>query len=271
MLRSNRFLGGLLGGLVVAFLLATPVMGAQGGSVTMRTGQSFENSYPPIIGMFPNPVGGPGLQGCRDSQACHVIDVHYAPDGLKGYVGRLEITWPDPTEGGNDIDVWLYDSNGEDVDHSASSVQPERIVLADTQPGLYHLAVVNWVGANSGYTVKGSLTYEPVVLPPRTKREAPKSEAPAVPAVTAPKVAPLGPGPVVVAPAPVPDEIVRRPGADGPESGYPLAAVPSSSQARTGERGIPAGDIARYLVMGLVTIGGLVVVGSRIRSDLRST
>lgn len=204
---------------------------------------SVSVEFPAIPGS--NPSGFVGVdagtdpEACRTSAYCDTIPITIAedPDSTDDseYFVVVTVSWdtvkapPDPvlapSEGfaTNDMDIFMYqdpiddtrhqNEDGQDyMAHSAGSEEPERFFMFKPS-GDYNLVIINFVGANQGYTVdllwvseSFSPPFEslaPGFTPPRKASPKPKpipittTIAPPVTSPNAPAAAP----PVSLAPA----------------------------------------------------------------------
>lgn len=133
---------------------------------------------------------GPGCPGCSGRTGalntlpssaqcggnyvhCDAIPVEIVPpsnlsDDRDIFFTIFELHWDDSA--GNDLDLQFYDnaqSTGthEQLGASESTRNPEVIRAANADLSEYHLVVVNYSGANTGYTIKARISMDPFVSP----------------------------------------------------------------------------------------------------------
>lgn len=248
-------------GMALALAWTASADARQMDSFRLRMGERFEKTYGPIPGMTPN-VFDPTLEECKASLACDVIDLQLAPDRAAGHKTTIEIVWPDPTHS-NDLDLWMYDANGDLVDRAATSANPERVKLVDLPAATYHLAIWNWAGQNAGYTLRAELVTIPLPDPRPAAPAPPVRKADPPVARVAARPAPE-PAPVAAAPL-IPAEQVTVPGADGPGAEFGLQTLASARQAQPIR---PSRLPLAAAVVVFVAAAGSVLVAVRIRREL---
>ncbi len=253
-------------------LLAVPALGAAMDHHRLQPGDSFEKSYPPIPGMFPNAVTYVTVPQCEMSDACDLISIDLLPDSEFGHRTFIELHWPDPS-GTNDLDLYLWDEDGTRVDVAATADNPELLGgetgMPDMEPGRYLIGVVNFAGVNSGYTLKGAMVHEEINVfrgeePPAAPTRAPARETPAEP--PAPEVE--TPRAIEPAEAAVAPEEIPLPGADGDAATWAMDALPAGMQSQPAEGGMSLSSIVFLGLTILVAAGGAAAVVLRIRREL---
>jgi hypothetical protein len=271
---------------VVASLLmlvtAAPAVALRKDTISLRTGQSFERTYEPIRGMAPS-LFSPTLEACMDSDACHVHTVRLTTPGPVGHKTIVRVEWPDPLEA-NDLDVYLFEPDGAEVIHAATSSNPESLGavrdpddskkildegVVDLPAGTYYLAIINWAGVNGGYTVKATIVEQPIEIFRAPAPAAPVSTQTRAPAPVVPSAAPVAPAtaPDVGETRPAPEN-VDLPGADGPAGTQSLHALPASSQGQLLSGGVSAGAVVAGVLLAMAAAGGGVFVVQKIRRDI---
>lgn len=154
--------------------------------ITLSEGEIKEVSYGPIPGNNPaNDLHTP--EQCNTSAYCDTIPVTILRpadfDETQDYFVQFQLTWdsqkvPDALEPSgeravNDLDMFLYNdpivpNAGEDQDgvisSGASGGEPE-IAYLSIPNGNYSVVVVNFVGANTGYTLKLTWVSEAITTP----------------------------------------------------------------------------------------------------------
>lgn len=256
---------------VLVALLAVPALGAAMDHHRLRPGEAFEKSYRPIPGMFPNAITYVTVSQCELSDACDLISLDLLPDTEFGHLTFIELHWPDPS-GTNDLDLYLWDEDGNRINVAATAENPERLGgetgMPDMDPGRYLIGVVNFAGVNGGYTLKGAMIREEINIfrgeePPAAAqapaREAP-AERPAPPVETSRSVEP--------AEAAVAPEEIPVPGADGEAATWSMDALPAGMQSQPVDNGMGLSSIVFLVLTVLVAAGGATVVVLRIRREL---
>ena len=181
--------------------LAVLLMGTvAGGVVSARPQEGFSVSISePFEGEYP--AMGPGCPGCSGRTGalatlpstaqcggnyvwCDAIPVEIIPPGGLSddrdiFFTIFELHWDGSA--GNDLDFQFYDnaqSTGsfEPLGSSASTKNPEIIRAANADLGEYNLVVINYSGANTGYTIKARITTDPFTSP--TEAVAPEPPKP---------------------------------------------------------------------------------------------
>lgn len=163
-IRRAAVLAGLA---LTAGLLSSPVAAFEKEPVlVISEGQTIEEEYTAA------PVGAAGEETnpslCAKRPDCDVVPLKViVPDRLKSadttedFFVRISMTWPMDVEGPigtseNDMDMYIWDNppGDEEVASGASSANPERASLVNPRKGDYSIVVVNFTGANRGYTLK---------------------------------------------------------------------------------------------------------------------
>lgn len=253
-------------GLAIAVAFAGPALAIYVGSITLRNGESFEREFPPIAGMAPS-LFHPTLQECRDSQACHVIELTLAHEEAPRTVLSIELDWNDPS-GLNDLDLYLWNDAGEEVATSLTVDRPEVTGAADIEPGRYWIGVINWAGTNTGYTLSGSLRRQVIdvytapepaaaVAPPNETGDEVAEPAPQAAAQPEPDAAPA-----------VEPERIATPGSDGPSTEYAVGQLAASQRAEPLGGGPSILTLVLWGLTGAIGAAGVLVVAGRIRREV---
>ena len=194
----------LLAFTVLAVLLIGVVTGGSASAVKregfrVTPSEPAEAEYPGMgpgcPGCSTRASGGTGLQttpssgtGCGGSYVwCDAIPVEIVPpQGLEDdrdiFFVLLELHWDDSQ--GNDLDLRFYDNAQEtgsfqQLGASESTKNPETIRVANADLGEYNVVVINFNGANTGYTVKARITTDPFENPNESVApDPPKSDDP---------------------------------------------------------------------------------------------
>jgi len=115
----------------------------------------------------PTPQAGGVPASCVEGVTCATLPlrIDLPGDYWTRHNGSLTITtsWTDdaPIEGQdvllNDFDVYLYDPDGREVAHAASSANPEIFTVADPRPGEYKILVYLFSVVDEGFTTTATL------------------------------------------------------------------------------------------------------------------
>lgn len=160
-----------------------------GGAVSARPKEGFTvTPQEPVEKAYD--AMGPGCQGCSGRTGalatlpttgqcggnyvwCDAIPVEIVPPtGLQDdrdiFFTIFELHWDDSA--GNDLDLQFYDNaqstgSHEELGSSESTRNPETIRAANADLGEYNLVVINYAGANTGYTIKARITTDPFSSP----------------------------------------------------------------------------------------------------------
>lgn len=159
-------------------------------SMVAKPDESTTETFPPLLASAPT-SGTVDL----DPDTCAKPEVLFcdtvAIDVLAAGDVSVEVGWSDLDAGTNDVDIILYGagSGGQypKLGASESSSRPER-VTSRVGKGLIHLVVVNWAGANNGYSVETNVATSSGPPPPATVGvQKPKDATPpASPGATSP-------------------------------------------------------------------------------------
>ncbi|HVF75859.1 MAG TPA: hypothetical protein VM938_12485 [Acidimicrobiales bacterium] len=220
-------LGGVLAvvtGLVPGVVLApTPSEAMSHTAVTIGEGESFEVSYPRIVGN--NPAGlGHRPDACTASVYCDVVRLTIKPptsDPTASYFVRIRMSWltraqtPAPLLGevtNNDMDMYVYDvpfvppPTGEDDEYAATGAtgaQPEHAYLDRADD--YDVVIVNFYGANEegyrlGFTYVMETDFTPFESLDDGVRPVIDTSGDPVPAPAAPSLPGIGSSPFIQPP-----------------------------------------------------------------------
>lgn len=151
----------LLLGLALAVAPAAPASALEREKVTLNPGDFIERKYPVIAGQ--NPTGeAQDVDTCRSAIYCDTIplQINVPPSVPKdsNYIVQVRMFWETAKANGttvNDLDMFIYNSDDEQLQKGATQSEPETINLAQPPAGLYHVTVVNYLGENSdGYRLQ---------------------------------------------------------------------------------------------------------------------
>jgi hypothetical protein len=115
----------------------------------------------------PNTTGTAlGVPDCTLPTSCDDFTLHVTtPAGYDaGHSLQVDVRWPDSTA---DFDVYVLDQAGNTVGTSASSANPEQVVLPPTT-GTYTVRVVPFLPLGDSYTAKATLVDRPAPAAPGT-------------------------------------------------------------------------------------------------------
>lgn len=217
---SLRTVSRLSGSLAVALALAATALTLLAPSasalaqqrITLSEGEIKEVSFGPIPGN--NPAGDLHTpEQCNTSAYCDTVPVTVVRpasfDETQDYFVQFQLSWdspmvPDALEPSgeralNDLDMYIYNdpivpTAGEDQDgaisRGASGGEPE-IAYLSLPNGNYSVVIVNYVGANTGYTLKLTWVSESIGTPFESL----------APGYTPPPSTQSGPPPVVTPPS----------------------------------------------------------------------
>jgi hypothetical protein len=176
-----------------------------------------------------------------------------------GHLIKIQVFWEAPDA--NDVDIYLFDEEGEMVTSSASSGMPELVQLGSPENGVYYLCVRNFSGPNTGFIVEANTRFLDVFVPPTpqptpTPRSTPFSPARKTPA---PTIAPVA--------AAATAEPVDTPGPDGPLGDKGLVSVAGGRQAGPAHSGLSGLEIGLAVLTGLIVVSGAGLLVVRIRRD----
>jgi hypothetical protein len=250
---------------VFGLSLFTPLQRAQATSVS---GITLNDAHPTVkadYGPIPgnNPAAGnvadPTTSDCNTLPTEDLIQIDISFTQQFGVLDTFSVGWTSPQ---NDIDVYFFDGNGNEIGKAADSNNPEVVRLGNLANGTYYECVVNFSGANTGFTLTASrqflhlYKYTPPPQTPFPTVAAPASSAPP-PATSAP-----APSPRVLAAGSA--EPVVTPGPNGP--GAPQSLLTVGHQAAISKRRSVA-EIVFVVLTVLIAAGGVFLVARRIRRD----
>ena len=128
------------------------------GTVTLTwTGGPYTATNPtPFVGL---PTCDPGGATCDT----YTFTWNAPADYWETHEGNIsvEVGWPDASD---DIDLYVYDSEGHLVDESPTGNDPEKVNLEELPPGTYTVQVVMFLVTDATYT--GRVTLNTTALPP---------------------------------------------------------------------------------------------------------
>lgn len=116
----------------------------------------------------PNPTGTAlDAPDCTSPQSCDDFTLHVSTPAGYGdtHALKIDVTWPTAAA---DFDVYVLDQAGHTVGTSASSADPEEVVLPPTT-GTYTVRVVPFLPLGDSYTARATLVGQPVPPPPGTQ------------------------------------------------------------------------------------------------------
>jgi hypothetical protein len=134
------------------------------GSVTDTSTQVTWSGGPFVT---PNVTGAAlGAPDCTAPTSCDDFTLHVStPAGYDtGHTLKIDVAWPNTAA---DFDLYVLDSAGNAVGTSASSADPEEVVIPPTT-GTYTVRVVPFAPLSESYTAKATLTSQPAPPPPGT-------------------------------------------------------------------------------------------------------
>ena len=263
-----RRAGAAVIGAVLVFALAQPAQAIMIDHQRLESGQSFSHDYPPIPAMSPS-VFSPTLESCQSSEACHVIALTLVPSPGEPTVLDLGLDWVEAREehsdlSSNDLDFYLWDDKGEEQTHGATAGRPEQMGAADLSRGTYYIGVINWAGANTGYTLTGSLRDQEIEI---YQAPASDSQPPAARDDGAERTE-------VVAAAPAPQaetvepERVATPGEDGPSTTVAIGGIDDARRAQAIGSGLPLSTIVFLALTIAIGVAGAMFVVVKIKREV---
>ncbi len=159
-------------------LAAAASVALVGGSATLSSeaqasqpGQGTVTDTSPTTTWTGGPFVAPNTTGtalgspdCTLPSSCDDFALHVStPAGYDtGHSLRIDVGWPDSTA---DFDVYVLDQAGHPVGTSASSANPEEVVLPPTT-GTYTVRVVPFLPLGDSYTAKATLVDRPAPAAP---------------------------------------------------------------------------------------------------------
>jgi len=114
----------------------------------------------------PNVSGTTGTASCGNAQPCddYALKVSVPAGYDAGHSLRIDVRWPDSAA---DFDLYVLDAAGREVATSASSSDPETVLLPAV-PASYTVRVVPYAPLGDSFTGSASLINAPVDPPPST-------------------------------------------------------------------------------------------------------
>jgi hypothetical protein len=114
----------------------------------------------------PNVTGTTGTVSCRSPQLCddYALKVSVPMGYDAGHSLRIDVKWPDTAA---DFDLYVLDADGREVAASASSSDPETVLLPAVTAS-YTVRVVPYAPLGDSFTATASLVDNPVNPPPST-------------------------------------------------------------------------------------------------------
>ncbi len=107
-----------------------------------------------------------GAPDCTVPQSCDDYTLHVSTPAGYGdaHSLKIDVTWPQTAA---DFDLYVLDQAGNVIGQSASSADPEEVVLPPTT-GTYTVRVVPFLPLGQSYSAKAALVDQPVLPPPGT-------------------------------------------------------------------------------------------------------
>jgi hypothetical protein len=107
-----------------------------------------------------------GAPDCTVPMSCDDFTLHVStPAGYDtGHALKIDVAWPNTAA---DFDIYVLDAAGNTVGTSASSADPEEVVIPPTT-GTYTVRVVPFAPLGDSYTAQAVLTDQPAPPPPGT-------------------------------------------------------------------------------------------------------
>jgi hypothetical protein len=199
------------------------------------------------------------LDDCKLVPSSTAVKIGWKFVSTRPTKAQFVLTWPAPEA--NDLDVYLYDDEGNLIADSASADPQESINLGGLENGTYWMCVNNWSGANAGFTIEATVKFLSLYEQP------PPPPTPIVKRSPKPTPVPKTPEPTVP-PAPTPSpEAIDTPGPDGPTKARDLVAVADRRQATPTKEGRSGLAIGLLALTGVIAASGAGLVVLRIRRD----
>ncbi|MDX6330923.1 MAG: hypothetical protein QOI83_3306 [Streptomycetaceae bacterium] len=160
----------LIGLIALAAGSASTLPGSIAGAATPASGSVSDTSPTATwsAGPFvvPNVTGAAGTPSCADSQFCddYALQVTVPSGYDAGHSVRISVKWPDAAA---DFDLYVLGANGQEIAASASSNDPETVVLPAVTAS-YTVRVVPYAPLGDSFTGTASLVGNPVGPPPGT-------------------------------------------------------------------------------------------------------
>ncbi|GAA3890068.1 hypothetical protein GCM10022207_66970 [Streptomyces lannensis] len=162
-----RSRGRLAVGLLVLVAATLPVTAdaatPPSGSVSNAAPTTTWSADPSTV---PNVSGTTGTVSCGNAQPCddYALKVSVPAGYDAGHSLRIDVRWPDSAA---DFDLYVLDAAGREVATSASSSDPETVLLPAV-PASYTVRVVPYAPLGDSFTGTASLITAPVDPPPST-------------------------------------------------------------------------------------------------------
>ncbi|MGZ4545649.1 MAG: CARDB domain-containing protein [Blastococcus sp.] len=165
-LRRRLALTGAIGAAVL--VLPAAVTGADAATPTSGTVTDTATTVTWTAGPFavPNATGAAGAPTCSPATPCddYTLTVSTPPGYGSGHQLSISVSWPNSAA---DFDLYVLDASGQTVGTSASSADPELVVLPPDS-GTYTVRVVPYAPLGQSITGKAQLTPLPSNPPPAT-------------------------------------------------------------------------------------------------------
>ena len=260
----------ILAALVVGMLAGTPpvsALEAKGFALTKDKTKVSKN-FPAIPGEDPfAPVQAQDirtLENCRANTTNYAVavEITMAQEKENGHETTFDLTWPGMEDFESDLDMYIFNEDGELIALSAQTGGPETATITDLPNGPVFVCVWNFDGNNSGYTLTGTVRF--LALPSFGTDPTP-SPTPIPPQTPKPIVTPRPP--TASAEPTVAPEDVATPGPDGPTDERGLPVVAAGRQADELDDGTSVTTIVFTVLTILIVVGGGTLVALRIRRD----
>jgi hypothetical protein len=255
-------LGLIAASLVVGFAPSTSALESEGFTIS-DDHMSVSKDYGPIALQNPSAqVKDPTLDDCKSLPSDAAIPIKFAIKSDVPTKAHFSVSWPAPPEA-NDLDIWFFTNEGDQISDSAGSTNPEAFNLGGLPNGTYWMCVRNFSGVNPGFTLAVeakflSLFERPPVPPTPKPSNAPPSKT-ATPDTSDDEIAPATPA--------VTPEDVATPGPDGATEEQELVAVSGNKQAGAADEGRSGLSVGLLALTGVIAAAGAGLVFVRIRRD----
>jgi hypothetical protein len=268
-MRRTRKLLMIAGAFVAVVMITSPVDANEAEGFTISDSRlKGEKDFPPIP--LQNPTAGatadldPTLSDCLTLPYATAVKMTVALKSDRPSKFRFAVSWAQAEA--NDVDVYFFDEEGNQIASAASQAMPEIVNLGGLPNAVYYICALNYSGPNTGFTVAAEATlltlYERPIPPPTPK---PSDAPPAKKPVVTPTPEPTEPPEPSASP-----EQIATPGPNGPDETQRLVAVQQSRQAAAPDDGRSGVQIALFALTGAIAAIGVGLVAVRIRRDTRA-
>lgn len=145
---------------VAAVQAATPASGTVSDTSTTTSWTGGPFVAPNVTGSVNTTPDCTAPQSCDDYKLTVTTPAGYGTD----HSLKIDVKWPDSTA---DLDVYVLDASGNVVGQSASTADPEEVVLPPNS-GTYTVRVVPFAPLGQSYTATASLVTKPATPAPGT-------------------------------------------------------------------------------------------------------